>query len=289
MIDNIMLSKSKLLTKLYSIISNSNCPSNNHKTQSPVMTYPMVKLYHWKPANGSLNFGDQLSDVVVRKMLANSNRSLDEEVSIERNLFAIGSVLHFARDGDCVWGSGWNGKVDEALFKPKSLEVHAVRGPLTAEFLRKRGIHVPDVYGDPALLVPYLFPGKFNKSTSSPKPYIVVPNLNELDLVHSLPNVISPLRGWNHVISSIVNSELVISSSLHGLIMAEAFGVPAVYLRLSERESLFKYKDYHLGTGRTEASFKYAIRIEEAIEMRGDAMVYNPDDLLKAFPFHLWN
>lgn len=252
-----------------------------------VNAYPSVKLFHWKPANGSVNFGDQLSEVVVRKVLSDHNLSLDEEVSKARELFAIGSILHFAKNGDCIWGSGWNGKVSEEEFKLTNLEVRAVRGPLTAEFLRKRHIHVPDIFGDPALLIPHLFPNKF-KSTGETSPYIVIPNLNELDLVAEMGNVVSPLRGWNYVISKILNSQLVISSSLHGLIMANAFGVPAVYLRLSERENIFKYLDYHLGTGQTESSFVYARNFDEAIEMGGKTMTFDSSPILNAFPVDLW-
>jgi pyruvyltransferase len=266
-------------------------PFKKRPVVTPATPYPTVKLFHWKPANGSVNFGDQLSEVVVRKLLADHHISLDEEVREARNLFAIGSILHFANNGDCVWGSGWNGKVSEDEFKLHHLDVRAVRGPLTAEFLRKRHIAVPDVFGDPALLLPHLFPQKFKRTEPAASPAsapIIIPNLNELDLVSGMENVVSPLRGWNYVISSIVNASFVISSSLHGLIMANAFGVPAVYLRLSERENIFKYLDYHLGTGQPESSFVYARNLDEAKEMGGTTMHFDHAPLLNAFPQDLW-
>ena len=45
-------------------------------------------------------------------------------------------------------------------------------------------------------------------------------------------------------------ARLVISSSLHGLVVADAFGIPCTYLRLSEEENILKYEDYALGVGR---------------------------------------
>lgn len=202
-------------------------------------------------------------------------------------MLAIGSILHFARDGDHVWGTGWNGKVGDEHFTARDLTVHAVRGPLTAEFLRTRGFAVPEIYGDPALLVPYLFPGRFKPSAELD--HVLVPNLHDLALVKNQPHVVSPLRGWNAVVTSILKARLVLASSLHGLIVAEAFGIPARYVRLSETEHVFKYQDYHLGSGRTEAEFTIARSIEEGLEMGGAPPIrYDPAPLMQAFPFSLW-
>jgi pyruvyltransferase len=39
----------------------------------------------------------------------------------------------------------------------------------------------------------------------------------------------------------------VLSSSLHGIVLAEAFRIPARMLRLTENEPLYKYQDYYEG------------------------------------------
>jgi pyruvyltransferase len=253
----------------------------------PRLPYPHVDLFHWTPSDGSINFGDRLSEIVCRQILANHHLSLDDEVARSSRLLAIGSILHFAEEGNHVWGSGWNGKVAEEHFKPRQLTVHAVRGPLSAEFLRKRGIRAPDIFGDPALLVPQLFGDRFRPQAT--EDHVFVPNLHDISLVKSHPRFVSPLWGWNVVVRAILNARLVLASSLHGLIVAEAFGIPARYVRLSQTEGLFKYKDYYLGSGRTEAEFVFANSIEEGLEMGGAPPVrYDPAPLLKAFPFELW-
>lgn len=254
---------------------------------TPRQPYPHVNLFYWSPRDGSINFGDRLSSVVCRQILATRYLSLDDQVERTSRLLAIGSILHFAEEGNHIWGSGWNGKVGEEHFKPADLTVHAVRGPLTAEFLRKRAIHVPDVFGDPALLVPQLFKERFHPDPV--EDYVFIPNLHDIALVENQPNVVSPLWGWNVVVQAIVSARQVLASSLHGLIVAEAFGVPARYVRLSETEDPFKYKDYYLGSGRTEAEFTYARSIEEGLEMGGaPAIRYDPAPLMQAFPFELW-
>src|SRR5688572_6207899 len=71
-------------------------------------------LYWWQPKNGEVNVGDYLSKVTVEAMLALHDLDLLQKRDKRRRLFAIGSVLHNARDGETVWGSGINGKIPQA-------------------------------------------------------------------------------------------------------------------------------------------------------------------------------
>ena len=243
-----------------------------------------LELFYWRPAQGD-NFGDFLSQVVTTKVLADAGYFIGEGTSSPQRLLAIGSILHLARDGDHVWGSGVNGKIGEDHYRFKQLEVHAVRGPRTREFLMKRGIPTPEIYGDPALLLPELLPGRFQPSGDLP--FVVVPNLHDLPLVRTLRNVVSPMLPWNLCVEQILRGRFVIASSLHGLIIAEAFGLPARLLRLSERENLYKFEDYALGTGRPSIAF--ATTIDEAIERGGMPPIkFDAHRLLDAFPIHLW-
>lgn len=84
-----------------------------------------------------------------------------------------------------------------------------------------------------------------------------------------------------------MESDFVISGSLHGIIVAEAFGIPARLLYNNSSEPLYKYIDYYMGTGR--AHFAYALSIEEALEMQGEApAVFDASALLSSFPFDLF-
>ena len=251
------------------------------------LPYNHVSLYYWKPINGGLNFGDHLSKIIVAKVLADNGHSLEEETAYNKRMLAIGSVIHFAETNNVIWGAGINGKVDIAEHKFLDLDVRAVRGPLTKAFLEERGIVVPEVYGDPALLLPKLFPGRFQLNTQ--KAYVTVPNLHDLIIAKSQnwQNIVSPMSSWNRCIDEILEADFVIASSLHGLIIAEAYGIPARYIRLSETENLFKYNDYMRGTGR--GTIEYASTIAEALEMGGmPPPAFNSDSLLNAFPLDLW-
>lgn len=247
--------------------------------------FPTIELFEWRPYGGATNFGDHLGKVVASRLINKAGHMPDEEVPQSRRLFTVGSVIHFAETDDVIWGSGVNGKLPRDQHKFKTLDVRAVRGPKTATFLRELGVAVPNIYGDPALLVPTLFSDRFRVKPR--RPAVFIPNLHDLSIAKTDLPIVSPLRGWNHVIKMIVGSEMVVSSSLHGIVLAEAFGIPARYVRLSETEHPFKYDDYAQGTGR--ASLKPAKSINHALDMGGMPPIdFSPDELLKAFPLDLW-
>lgn len=241
-------------------------------------------LYWWEPGegDGSKNFGDDLSVVITEKLLGRQvqKAAIDECGKV----LAIGSILQFARQGDTVWGSGINGKhprINE--YQADALDVRAVRGPLTRFFLQMTGIEVPEVYGDPASLLPLLFP-EFKKPPYPARPYLVIPHMSELHLFPDDPLLASPLEPWDVLVDKILDSALVISSSLHGLIVAEAFGIPARLLRVTNNEPMFKYCDYYYATGRRQ--FEPAYSVDQAIEMGGEPCpVFDLQPLLSAFPY----
>ncbi|MEJ7683906.1 MAG: polysaccharide pyruvyl transferase family protein [Segetibacter sp.] len=113
--------------------------------------------------SGGLNFGDHLSKVIVTKILAGEGHVLEEQTKTQRRLLGVGSILHFAQNDDVIWGSGINGKIHLNNLKFKRLDVRSVRGPLTRLILLQKGIDTPEIYGDPALLIPNIFPGRFKR------------------------------------------------------------------------------------------------------------------------------
>ena len=208
----------------------------------------------------------------------------------EKRLFAIGSVLSFAMDDDVIWGTGINGRLlHKKFYRFTQLDVRAVRGPLTRNFLKSElNIDCPEIYGDPGLLFPILFP-EYQRKENPSNEYIIIPHFSEEFFYpkSEYANVVYPTEPWQVVVEKILDSKFVISSSLHGVIIAEAYGIPARLLRISENESLFKYQDYYLGTGRPH--FQIAYSIEQALEMGGESPFHcDLNKLLDAFPIEFW-
>ena len=261
---------------------------------------PEIELFAWNPPYPVLptrlgpyipwrrpvnNFGDLLGPVIVRMML--KRRGLGTQSKAAARLLSVGSCLHFAQDGDVVWGSGVNGRVPIESYTARNLDVRAVRGPRTRSFLMERGITVPEIYGDPALLLPVLMP----ELLSVHKKYAVTVVPNFVDLERNLswylsPKVLNPRSALAHCLQRISASELVVGSSLHGIIVAEALGVPARLVK-SAAESDFKYADYYEATGRV--AYSPAETVREAIAAGGErSPVFSPDRLMAAFPADLW-
>lgn len=254
---------------------------------SPLQGLP---IYYWQQTS-FVNFGDYLSVKLIERITGEPVRIFKKKrLNNEKKLLAIGSILVFALDEDVIWGTGLNGKrMDKSHFNFKNLDVRAVRGPLTRQFLIET-LHIdcPEVYGDPALLIPYFFP-EFTRKNSPRYEYIIIPHYSEQKFFpkEDFPQVVYPTDPWDEVIEKITDSQFVISSSLHGIIVAEAFGIPARFLRITDNEPLLKYQDYYYGTNRPY--FQYAASVNEALEMGGEPPFQcDLKKLYEAFPFEYW-
>jgi pyruvyltransferase len=259
-----------------------------------------VEVAHWDPLRrtgiwGSptitsrpvRNFGDLLGPVIVGGLVRQLRLGAAAEHGVLPRLLAIGSVLHLAEPSDVVWGAGMNVKTGTELLALPTLDLRAVRGPRTHDLLTIRFRQAaPAVFGDPGLLLGALFP-RLRVAPSKRKGTVIVPNLNELAALPSRASVVNPRWPLRRVLRRIAASELVVGTSLHGIIVAESLGVPARAVR-TNAEGAFKYEDYYLATGR-DPDAVLADSVDEAIERGGAAPpVWDPRPLLAAFPSDLW-
>ena len=246
-------------------------------------------LFWWAPKAG-INMGDELSRVIVSAVLATRDKTLLSERHGSGRLLAIGSILHFSQAGDTVWGSGINGKRPYDALTFDGIKFKSVRGPKTKAILESKGISVPDVFGDPGLLAPlFMAPTAF--AQREPEDFLVVPHLNEdfSKYREFEDKLVLPNLGPGQFIERLLSAKLVISSSLHGVILAEAYGIPAVYYDSGSGEHIFKYDDYYSGTGREH--WQYGRSVEECLEIGGQEAFDLADiqrKLLSAFPWELW-
>lgn len=262
----------------------------------------VVNLHYW---NSSLeigdecknNLGDDLSEVIVSSVLAKKGLSLDTRVRKKKHLYAVGSIVSMGYQSATIWGSGfledlsWIRRlVHRSPFR--KLDIRAVRGPLTRELLLKLGHECPEVYGDPGILLPYVYsPSDVQKEEE----YIIIPHFTkdkEYRERYGEDHIVSMItKDYKQVIDRICSAKKVISSSLHGIILAETYGTPAVFLKDRGDNKDFKYLDYYSSTLRP--NYKYAKSVEEAINMEPMFLPSNINELreklLEAFPYDLWN
>ena len=260
-----------------------------------------VQVIHWNPqrprfrgrVGGRLplktatnNFGDLIGPLLVDRMLAEHRVTAAEQAAAHGRLLSVGSILHFAQPGDVVWGSGINGKKTQVQVDASRLDIRSVRGPLTRQELLGTTSHVPAVFGDPALLWGVFWPRDTYQDRRLRRAVSVVPNLHDFEGLKGDPRSVNPRGAVHDVVRQIANSDFVCGSSLHGVIIAEALGIPARLIRPSV-EPPFKYDDYYRGTGREQHT--PAGDVKEAIMLGGeDPPTWEPEGLLSAFPIDLW-
>ncbi|CAL8974051.1 hypothetical protein TESS_TESS_00575 [Tessaracoccus sp. O5.2] len=212
-------------------------------------------------------------------------------------MLAIGSVIKFAGDGQYVWGTGTPRMQDD--FNPNA-RYRAVRGPLTRKALLEAGADVPEVYGDPALLLPRLYEPKARRVT------------HEVGLIRHLTHrgigqvgdgaVDLDLRAASYAdiesfIDALTSCRTVLSSSLHGVILAQAYGIPARWVTFSNSSKRIsgdgtKFADYFLSTGQSPqdpldlAPFPIIDgSMTRVIDEESARLQFDAEALLEAFPW----
>jgi len=185
-------------------------------------------------------------------------------------VFGAGSILSVIRhdaDHDVICGSGFI-SADRVPQRPHT--ILSVRGPLTRDKFMEAGIACPEVYGDLGLLCRYALP----KPTVEKKYKIgLIPHYTDkkLDIVKAAQR----LPGWTVIdieqaprgtttpeefVRKINECEILVSSSLHGIILGDSYGIPSYHVKLSEAlvGGTFKFRDYYSSVGRSYSSVSIA-------------------------------
>lgn len=239
-----------------------------------------VNLYWFRHPDGSGNFGDEIGPWLIRKFSPSTRIQWYDPLLAERptwvkvaattrsvlrrdpryvrvaqarslsqtpTLLTVGSIIRRARsEHTTVWGSGAISEHDIVT----AGDFRAVRGHVTRELLQARGITPPEVVGDPGLLVPLLL-----QVNRTPEFVVgVVPHFQHYDSLREVipQGALAIDLTWDlpRVMSALASCELVVSTSLHGLILAHALGIPAVWGSFDESQGRtlagdgIKYRDY---------------------------------------------
>lgn len=273
------------------ILSMLNVPAKRNRINlnwAPVCKVKYGGL-NWRVDTEQQNFGDYLAVVIYKYML--DRYHLDMEMKRRRtiHLYTLGSILLLGHQDAVVWGSGiLLNDVDGLIWRRsryRKLDIRCVRGPETKRRLNENGYDTDRcLFGDPGVLLPLIY----TPVEKEKRQYSVMLHMSKKVKVNNQINILT--SDWKTTIDEIYNSKLVISSSLHGIIIAEAYGIPAILLNELEFNDLFKYNDYYYSTGRYE--YPICNSIEEALRLPVPKVPDLSDlqhNLLKSFPVDLWN
>lgn len=204
-----------------------------------------------RSGGGVRNFGDELSRYAVREATGEMPRW--ESIG-HADVIAIGSIvdLYLDRGGrGVVWGAGLRG-THQAVRPDHRARFLAVRGELTRQEL---GLSAATPLGDPGLLARSFVPrSQVRRGVVAIPHFTVFQHGDGRRAIASLRSegirVIPPSAPVEVVCESIASAEYVLTSSLHGLVVADAVETPCALVRFaSTREPDFKYADYASSLG----------------------------------------
>lgn len=197
------------------------------------------------------NVGDRLNSYLLQQVTG-------KEVYIVKSkkfphILPTGSILHFSSDSSYVWGSGLISP--DQPRKVKFSKILALRGSLTlAEIRKQTDIELDLPLGDPGLLMP-----RYYKAKPSARRYAIgiVPHYIDQDSEILKPfvdrtdvKIISVQQNYDSFINELSICDYILSSSLHGLILSDAYRVPNTWISMSNNiiGGEFKFKDYYSTT-----------------------------------------
>tara|TARA_B110000858_G_C17763557_1_gene455745 strand:- start:584 stop:1357 length:774 start_codon:yes stop_codon:yes gene_type:complete len=256
-----------------------------------MFTQKKINLIYFKDKSINGNFGDELSKFITKNLINKDKYKLIfNQHNMPINIICIGSYIHVAKNNFYIFGSGVRTPNNiERGHKYTNLKVCSVRGPLTRYFLiNKKNINVPEIYGDPALLLPKFYTPKIINEIRD-KIGIVPHKSNYSKYVNKINTdifyLINPTDKWQNVINYIYSCKAIISSSLHGIICSDAYNIPNVWLdeyKLSEGD--FKFKDYFASQKRDYIKIKNLNEYNSSLLYKNGNKI-NLDKLLNSFPF----
>lgn len=174
-------------------------------------TNKTIRAYWWRPRSGPHNFGDELGAIILRKL----GHKVKRVAFAKADVLLTGTMLDPAEGKNpnaTIVGTG-SGHTHEAVHNFKVL---AVRGRLTANALG-----VEATMGDLGLLASRIWhkePTRYNVGVV--RHYV---DKNEYPFADIVIDATEPAED---VIKKISSCRVILSSSLHGIIVADSYGIP---------------------------------------------------------------
>lgn len=210
-------------------------------------------LVKWDEENQNQNnFAGSINPWLIEKITGSVPINSNKIYNIYKNpVYAcIGSILDYNDTKNLVvWGAGF--QFSHGPFKETPEKILAVRGPLSRDLFLKQGIDCPEVYGDPTLLLPQFYQPVVQKEfklgilahpmdKDKENLYRFMEKADEKILYIDSED---PLEV---VIKNILKCEKIASSSLHGIMAADAYGIPSLQIKFTDKVTggTFKFKDY---------------------------------------------
>lgn len=195
------------------------------------------------------NAGDSVGARIVEMIAKREVRISGEAPLGVPNLIGIGSIAHWSDRHSVLWGCGL---IAEHLDVVPPAEVLALRGKLTRDNLVARGIRCGELLGDVGLLLPELFAPAPRAHDIGLVPHYVDRDDPFVDAARRQGvRIVDVCAAPEDYVRELTSCRRILSSSLHGIVFAHAYGIEAAWVRLSDRVhgAGFKFFDYYSSLG----------------------------------------
>lgn len=271
-----------------------------------------VALYYYNYPN----IGDILNVILIEQLF---HMEVKEEKHTKAEMIAIGSVLDrllshgrvsaglakMKKDADRkhkihVWGTGLMYPYEDKQKFIRPVVIHALRGRLTAQTVSAmQGKSCDCVLADPGLLASRLLKEKVEKRYEIG----IIPHYVDaeedvfLQMKKHYPNsiIIDVKAEPMEVLKKIAQCRTVLSTSLHGLIIADSFHIPNQWCECSDRilGDGFKFRDYYSAfdvevqpVDLRKGVFPTIEEIRSEYKISKRAVRKKQKELIKSFPYN---
>jgi pyruvyltransferase len=212
----------------------------------------MIKIYQ---CDGNKNVGDTLTKPLIENIL--NTRTQNVSANYSSKLLGVGSIISWAlKENDIVWGSGL---IKNEKYNVPKCKILALRGKLTAKNLSSSC----DTLSDPAILLPLIYNPKIEKKYKIG----IIEHYIDQGRYSGSGYKINVIQNWKNFIEEVKSCENILSSSLHGLIIAEAYGIPCQRLVISNNiiGGDYKFIDYLSASNRKNFGYFENIKIYQEL------------------------
>jgi hypothetical protein len=178
----------------------------------------------------SNNFGDLLTPYIIEHL--SGGKCIYALPSSETlKYMVVGTILNWDIKNTITWGTGIGNRND--IIQPK--DIRSVRGKISLNRMEECGLPTQSIsLGDPGLILPTIYSPSVKQSNEIG----IVPHYVDLEyVIQTYSNqftIINPLDSVESVVDQILSCRQIISSSLHGLIIAEAYGIDTQWVKFSD-------------------------------------------------------
>lgn len=206
--------------------------------------------------DGFPNFGDFMTPWLANHLTKKPVVNVRSLPSSNGAILGVGSIVQYISPNHRdikVWGSGLissenHHNLAKKLHKMNVQHVYASRGELTRSFFEKYNFSCSKVLGDPGLLFGRLYTPRTNKKYK----FAIIPHYIHYQFFKDLQIedciIVDVRKELTTVIDQISNADACISTSLHGLIISQTYGIPWVHLYINDGRLLvgeeFKFHDF---------------------------------------------